>query len=106
MLTTNWTLKCHPHNTCILFQKCDKSKCGFLEGKEIEHFYEILTQRVEIDVIYGEYAKTDGLMSAADLLNFLLKEQREDVSQNDALQLIEKYELDENGNASCLSYSY
>ncbi len=60
---------------------------------------------MEIDVIYGEYAKTDGLMSAADLLNFLLKEQREDVSQNDALQLIEKYELDENGNASCLSYS-
>uniref|UniRef100_A0A8C1Q7L2 Phosphoinositide phospholipase C n=1 Tax=Cyprinus carpio TaxID=7962 RepID=A0A8C1Q7L2_CYPCA len=79
-----------------LFQKCDESKCGFLEGKEIEHFYEILTQREEIDVIYGEYAKTDGLMSAADLLNFLLNEQKEDVSQNDALQLIEKYELDEN----------
>uniref|UniRef100_A0A672SMY8 Phosphoinositide phospholipase C n=1 Tax=Sinocyclocheilus grahami TaxID=75366 RepID=A0A672SMY8_SINGR len=81
----------------MLFQKCDKSKCGFLEGKEIEHFYEILTQREEIEVIYGEYAKTDGLMSAADLLNFLLNEQREDASQNDALQLIEKYELDENG---------
>uniref|UniRef100_A0A671NDB7 Phosphoinositide phospholipase C n=1 Tax=Sinocyclocheilus anshuiensis TaxID=1608454 RepID=A0A671NDB7_9TELE len=80
----------------MLFQKCDKSKCGFLEGKEIEHFYEILTQREEIDVIYEEYAKTDGLMSAADLLNFLLNEQKEDVSQNDALQLIEKYELDEN----------
>uniref|UniRef100_A0A671MBQ8 Phosphoinositide phospholipase C n=1 Tax=Sinocyclocheilus anshuiensis TaxID=1608454 RepID=A0A671MBQ8_9TELE len=80
----------------MLFQKCDKSKCGFLEGKEIEHFYEILTQREEIKVIYGEYAKTDGLMSAADLLNFLLNEQREDASQNDALQLIEKYELDEN----------
>uniref|UniRef100_A0A672SM72 Phosphoinositide phospholipase C n=1 Tax=Sinocyclocheilus grahami TaxID=75366 RepID=A0A672SM72_SINGR len=76
----------------MLFQKCDKSKCGFLEGKEIEHFYEILTQREEIEVIYGEYAKTDGLMSAADLLNFLLNEQREDASQNDALQLIEKYE--------------
>uniref|UniRef100_A0A672SPY2 Phosphoinositide phospholipase C n=1 Tax=Sinocyclocheilus grahami TaxID=75366 RepID=A0A672SPY2_SINGR len=82
----------------MLFQKCDKSKCGFLEGKEIEHFYEILTQREEIEVIYGEYAKTDGLMSAADLLNFLLNEQREDASQNDALQLIEKYELDENGS--------
>uniref|UniRef100_A0A8C1Q7W4 Phosphoinositide phospholipase C n=1 Tax=Cyprinus carpio TaxID=7962 RepID=A0A8C1Q7W4_CYPCA len=80
----------------MVFQKCDESKCGFLEGKEIEHFYEILTQREEIDVIYGEYAKTDGLMSAADLLNFLLNEQKEDVSQNDALQLIEKYELDEN----------
>lgn len=87
-----------------LFQKCDQSKCGFLEGKEIEHFYKILTQREEIDVIYREYAKTDGLMSAADLLNFLLNEQREDASQNDALQLIEKNELDENGNAVCLLF--
>ncbi|XP_052471679.1 1-phosphatidylinositol 4,5-bisphosphate phosphodiesterase delta-1b isoform X1 [Carassius gibelio] len=83
----------------MLFQKCDKSQCGFLEGEEIEHFYEILTQREEIEVIYGAYAKTDGLMSAADLLNFLLNEQREDASQNDALQLIEKYELDENAKA-------
>lgn len=89
-----------------LFQKCDQSKGGFLEGKEIEHFYKILTQREEIDVIYREYAKTDGLMSATDLLNFLLNEQREDATQNDALQLIEKYELDENGNAATLCYSY
>ncbi|XP_056091551.1 1-phosphatidylinositol 4,5-bisphosphate phosphodiesterase delta-1b isoform X1 [Rhinichthys klamathensis goyatoka] len=83
----------------MLFEKCDQSKCGFLEGKEIEHFYEILTRREEIDVIYREYAKTDGLMSAADLLNFLLNEQREDASQNDALQLIEKNEPDENARA-------
>ncbi|XP_043115233.1 1-phosphatidylinositol 4,5-bisphosphate phosphodiesterase delta-1b isoform X1 [Puntigrus tetrazona] len=83
----------------MLFQKCDQSKGGFLEGEEIKHFYEILTQREEIDVIYAEYAKTDGLMSAADLLNFLLNEQREAVSQNDALQLIDKYELDENAKA-------
>lgn len=65
-----------------------------------------MTQREEINVIYEEYAKTDGLMSAADLLNFLLNEQREDASLNDAFQLIEKYELDENGNAACLCYSY
>ncbi|XP_051555462.1 1-phosphatidylinositol 4,5-bisphosphate phosphodiesterase delta-1-like isoform X2 [Myxocyprinus asiaticus] len=80
----------------MLFEKCDASKSGFLEGKQIEHFYKILTQREEIDVIYGEYAKTDGLMSADDLLNFLRNEQIEDASQSDALQLIEKYELDEN----------
>ncbi|XP_051984371.1 1-phosphatidylinositol 4,5-bisphosphate phosphodiesterase delta-1-like isoform X2 [Xyrauchen texanus] len=83
----------------MLFEKCDASKCGFLEGKEIEHFYKILTQREEIDVIYGEYAKTDGLMSADDLMNFLRNEQIEDTSQSDALQLIEKYELDENAKA-------
>ncbi|XP_050950733.1 1-phosphatidylinositol 4,5-bisphosphate phosphodiesterase delta-1b isoform X3 [Labeo rohita] len=83
----------------MLFQKCDKSKSGVLEGKEIEHFYEILTEREEIDVIYAEYAKTGGLMSVADLQNFLLNEQKENASQNDALQLIEKYELDENAKA-------
>jgi len=94
------------NTTVYLFQKCDQSKCGSLEGKEIEHFYKILTQREEIDVIYKEYAKTDGLMSAADLLNFLLNEQREDASLNDALQLIERNELDENGNATGLFYSY
>ncbi|KAL0200558.1 hypothetical protein M9458_003745, partial [Cirrhinus mrigala] len=75
-------------------------------GKEIEHFYEILTEREEIDVIYAEYAKTGGLMSTADLQKFLINEQKEKASVNDALQLIEKYELDENGNASCLCYSY
>lgn len=83
----------------MLFKECDKSNGGFLEGNEIEHFYKILTKREEIDVIYAEYAKTDGLMSANDLLNFLLNEQREEASQNDALQLIEKYELDENAKA-------
>ncbi|XP_041964555.1 1-phosphatidylinositol 4,5-bisphosphate phosphodiesterase delta-1b isoform X1 [Alosa sapidissima] len=77
-----------------LFEKCDASKCGFLEGKEIEHFYEILTHREEIDVIYGEYAKTGGMMSAEDLLYFLNKEQREAVDLNHALNLIDKYELD------------
>ncbi|XP_051552721.1 1-phosphatidylinositol 4,5-bisphosphate phosphodiesterase delta-1-like isoform X2 [Myxocyprinus asiaticus] len=85
--------------TKMLFEKCDASKCGFLKGKEIEHFYKILTQREEIDVIYGEYAKTDGLMSADDLMNFLRNEQIEDTSRSDALQLIEKYELDENAKA-------
>ncbi|XP_062385367.1 1-phosphatidylinositol 4,5-bisphosphate phosphodiesterase delta-1b isoform X2 [Sardina pilchardus] len=77
-----------------LFEECDASKCGFLEGKEIEHFYEILTHREEIDVIYGEYAKTGGMMSAKDLQDFLNKEQREAVDLNHALSLIDKYELD------------
>ncbi|KAI7809218.1 1-phosphatidylinositol 4,5-bisphosphate phosphodiesterase delta-1b isoform X1 [Triplophysa rosa] len=86
----------------MLFEKCDASNCGYLDGKEIEHFYKILTRREEINVIYGEYAKTGGLMSAADLQNFLLKEQMEDVSPSDALQLIDKYEIDENAKAKQL----
>lgn len=78
-----------------IFKKCDTSNSGSLEGSEIKHFYDLLTQREEIDVIYESYAQTEGQMSARDLLNFLLNEQREQVSMQDALKLIEKYEVDE-----------
>ncbi|KAJ8272876.1 hypothetical protein GJAV_G00094470 [Gymnothorax javanicus] len=79
----------------MLFEKCDHSKSGHLEGPEIEKFYKLLTAREEIDVIYGQYATTNGQMSSTDLLNFLLKEQREAASVDDALKLIEKYEVDD-----------
>ena len=36
-------------------------------------------------------------MSTSDLLNFLLNEQREQVTMEDALKLIEKYEVDGTG---------
>ncbi|XP_077592039.1 1-phosphatidylinositol 4,5-bisphosphate phosphodiesterase delta-1a isoform X1 [Stigmatopora nigra] len=78
-----------------IFKKCDHSNSGHLEDDEIKTFYELLTHREEIDVIYAKYAETDGQLSARDLLNFLLNEQREDASMSDALRLIEKYEMDE-----------
>lgn len=68
-----------------------------MEGSEIEHFYDLLTQREEIDVIYDKYAVTEGQMSSKDLLNFLLNEQREQVTLHDAVRLIEKYEVDQTG---------
>ncbi|KAM9839454.1 1-phosphatidylinositol 4,5-bisphosphate phosphodiesterase delta-1a isoform 2-T2 [Aulostomus maculatus] len=77
-----------------IFKKCDKSNSGSLEGSEIKHFYDLLTQREEIDVIYVNYAQTEGQMSARDVLNFLLNEQREQVTMEDAYRLIDKYELD------------
>ncbi|KAA8580732.1 hypothetical protein FQN60_013690 [Etheostoma spectabile] len=77
-----------------IFNKCDTSKSGTLEGSEIKLFYDMLTHREEIDVIYGNYAQTEGQMSARDLLNFLLNEQRELASMEDAVKLIEKYEVD------------
>lgn len=80
-----------------LSKQCDESKCGYLDGKEIEHFYKILTTRQEIDVIFEEYAKTKDVISAEDLLNFLNKEQREAVGLNHALALIDKYEPDTSG---------
>ncbi|XP_037644612.1 1-phosphatidylinositol 4,5-bisphosphate phosphodiesterase delta-1-like isoform X4 [Sebastes umbrosus] len=80
----------------MLFQKCDKSKSGYLAGEEIEHFYDLLTHREEIDVIYGEYAKTAGLMSPQNLVDFLKKEQREKATLDDAHNIIQKHEPDEN----------
>ncbi|XP_061777258.1 1-phosphatidylinositol 4,5-bisphosphate phosphodiesterase delta-1a isoform X3 [Nerophis ophidion] len=78
-----------------LFKKCDQSKSGTLEDEEIRHFYELLTQREEIEVIYADYARTDGQMSVKDLLNFLLNEEREAATTVGALRLIDKYEVDD-----------
>ncbi|XP_008394426.1 1-phosphatidylinositol 4,5-bisphosphate phosphodiesterase delta-1a isoform X2 [Poecilia reticulata] len=78
-----------------IFKKCDTSNSGTLEDLEIQEFYNHLTKREEIDVIYADYAKTEGEMSARDLLDFLLNEQREQATMESALKLIEKYELDE-----------
>ncbi|XP_075994184.1 1-phosphatidylinositol 4,5-bisphosphate phosphodiesterase delta-1a isoform X2 [Genypterus blacodes] len=78
-----------------LFNKCDKSRSGSLEGSEIKHFYDLLTHREEVDVIYAKYAQTGGQMSVPELQSFLLNEQRENASVDRALKLIEKYELDE-----------
>ncbi|XP_054478661.1 1-phosphatidylinositol 4,5-bisphosphate phosphodiesterase delta-1-like isoform X2 [Anoplopoma fimbria] len=80
----------------MLFQKCDTSKSGYLAGKEIEHFYDLLTHREEIDVIYGEYAKTTGFMSPQNLVDFLMKEQREKATLAEAHNIIQKHEPDEN----------
>ncbi|XP_051269296.1 1-phosphatidylinositol 4,5-bisphosphate phosphodiesterase delta-1 isoform X4 [Dicentrarchus labrax] len=80
----------------MLFKKCDKSKSGYLAGEEIRHFYDLLTHREEIVVIFGEYAKTTGYMSPENLVEFLMKEQREKATLADAHQIIEKCEPDEN----------
>ncbi|KAG7260245.1 hypothetical protein CRUP_037029 [Coryphaenoides rupestris] len=79
----------------MLFKKCDTSKSGYLSGPEIARFYDLLTHREEIDVIFSEYAKTTGFMSAADLQTFLQQEQRETVTLDQAHRLIDKYEPDD-----------
>ncbi|CAL1580093.1 unnamed protein product [Knipowitschia caucasica] len=88
--------------TDMLFKKCDTSKSGYLSGKEIKNLYDLLTDREEIDVIYGEYAKTTGYMNPSNLVDFLLTEQREKASLTDAHQIIDKYEPDETVKAKKL----
>ncbi|XP_068092058.1 1-phosphatidylinositol 4,5-bisphosphate phosphodiesterase delta-1 isoform X2 [Hyperolius riggenbachi] len=75
-----------------IFQQCDKSQTGALEDDEIEEFYKILTKREEIDVIFNSCAGKDGQITANDLLKFLRQEQRENVSLEQAVALIDKYE--------------
>lgn len=48
-------------------------------------------------MIYNKYSGPGGQMSAKDLLNFLLNEQREEATLHNAVRLIEKYEVDETG---------
>ncbi|XP_019960064.2 1-phosphatidylinositol 4,5-bisphosphate phosphodiesterase delta-1 isoform X1 [Paralichthys olivaceus] len=86
----------------MLFQQCDKSKSGYLAGVEIQHFYDLLTHREEINVIYGQYAKTTGFMSPGNLVEFLMKEQREKATVALAHEIIEKYEPDEHVKAKRL----
>lgn len=81
--------------TEMLFKKCDTSKNGYLSGEELKHFYDLLTDREEIDVIYGEYAKTMGYMNPDNLVEFLMKEQREKASLADAHRIIDSWEPDE-----------
>ncbi|XP_049603043.1 1-phosphatidylinositol 4,5-bisphosphate phosphodiesterase delta-1 isoform X2 [Syngnathus scovelli] len=79
----------------MIFEKCDKSKSGYLFGEEIKDFYDLLTYREEIDIIYQEYARSAGLMSSENLVEFMLKEQREMTTLDDAHKIIEKFEPDE-----------
>lgn len=88
--------------TETLFKECDKSKSGYLSGEEIHHFYDLLTHREEIDVIYGEYARTTGFMNPDNLVEFLMKEQREKASLADAHRIIEQCEPDETAKAKKL----
>ncbi|XP_055007621.1 1-phosphatidylinositol 4,5-bisphosphate phosphodiesterase delta-1-like isoform X2 [Boleophthalmus pectinirostris] len=88
--------------TEMLFKKCDTSKSGYLSGEEIKHLYDLLTDREEIDVIYGEYAKSTGYMNPDNLVEFLMKEQREKASLIDAHRIIDQCEPDEAAKAKKL----
>ncbi|KAM9165809.1 1-phosphatidylinositol 4,5-bisphosphate phosphodiesterase delta-1 [Pangshura tecta] len=79
-----------------IFQQCDKSKTETLEDEEIETFYKMLTERVEIDEIFAKYSSAEGIMSRDNLLRFLReKQQEEDAVPESALSLIERYEPNE-----------
>ncbi|XP_077580843.1 1-phosphatidylinositol 4,5-bisphosphate phosphodiesterase delta-1-like isoform X1 [Stigmatopora nigra] len=79
----------------MLFEKCDRSKSGYLSGEEIKLFYDLLTYREEIGVIFLEYARSAGVMKPENLVEFLQNEQREMITLADAHHIIEMFEPDE-----------
>ncbi|XP_075403160.1 1-phosphatidylinositol 4,5-bisphosphate phosphodiesterase delta-1 isoform X1 [Tenrec ecaudatus] len=76
-----------------IFRECDHSQTDSLEDEEIEDFYKMLTQRVEIDRIFGEAAGSQETLSVDQLVKFLQHQQREEAAGPAlALSLIERYE--------------
>lgn len=79
-------------------QECDHSQTDSLEDEEIEVFYRMLTQRVEIDNAFAEAAGSGETLSVDQLVTFLKHQQREEEAGPAlALSLIERYEPSETG---------
>ncbi|XP_069771033.1 1-phosphatidylinositol 4,5-bisphosphate phosphodiesterase delta-1a isoform X3 [Narcine bancroftii] len=85
-----------------LFKKCDRTKDGTIQGKEVEEFYKLLTEREEITTIFEAYSNKDHLMNVEKLTEFLRKEQRENVTQEYAAKLIKSYEVNEEAKHNLL----
>ncbi|NXA12167.1 PLCD3 phosphodiesterase, partial [Sapayoa aenigma] len=77
-----------------LFQECDHSGNGRLEGRELEEFCRRLLRRPELEELFGRYSGEDRVLSAEELQDFL-RDQGEDSSLRQARAIIHKYELNE-----------
>lgn len=79
-------------------QECDHSQTDSLEDEEIETFYKMLTQRLDIDRAFEEAAGSEETLSVEKLVTFLQHQQREETAGPAlALSLIERYEPSETG---------
>ncbi|XP_004635294.1 1-phosphatidylinositol 4,5-bisphosphate phosphodiesterase delta-1 isoform X2 [Octodon degus] len=83
-----------------IFRECDHSHTDSLEDEEIEVFYKMLTQRVEIDSAFAEASGSGETLSVDQLVTFLKHQQREEgAGPALALSLIERYEPSETAKA-------
>uniref|UniRef100_A0A4W3GZG0 Phosphoinositide phospholipase C n=1 Tax=Callorhinchus milii TaxID=7868 RepID=A0A4W3GZG0_CALMI len=80
--------------TLLLFKQCDRSKSSKLEEHEIEEFCQLLMQRPELEEIFNYYSGEDQILAVREISNFL-KEQKEVPSEENAVELIERFELNE-----------
>uniref|UniRef100_UPI00398EF2B1 1-phosphatidylinositol 4,5-bisphosphate phosphodiesterase delta-3-like n=1 Tax=Pristiophorus japonicus TaxID=55135 RepID=UPI00398EF2B1 len=78
-----------------LFQQCDKSKTNKLEEHEIEEFCKLLMQRPELEEIFQRFSGKGQWLTVGEMENFL-KEQKEIVTKENCLSIIQKYGLKDN----------
>ncbi|XP_043835006.1 1-phosphatidylinositol 4,5-bisphosphate phosphodiesterase delta-1 isoform X3 [Dromiciops gliroides] len=79
-----------------IFQECDKSRTESLEDDEIETFYRMLTQREEINCLFGALSGSRETLSVDQLAAFLKQEQKEkEAGPQLAQALIQTYEPSE-----------
>ncbi|XP_032891061.1 1-phosphatidylinositol 4,5-bisphosphate phosphodiesterase delta-3 [Amblyraja radiata] len=79
-----------------IFQQCDKSKTNKLEEHEIEEFCKLLMQRPELEQIFHQFSGQGQTLTTDELQHFL-KEQKEMVTEENCLNIMQKYGLYDNG---------
>ncbi|XP_059811761.1 1-phosphatidylinositol 4,5-bisphosphate phosphodiesterase delta-3-like [Hypanus sabinus] len=89
-------LKVNDDYVNFLFQQCDKSKTSKLEEHEIEEFCKLLMQRPELEQIFQHFSGKEERLSI-DGLELFLEEQKETVTKENCLNIIQKYRVYDNG---------
>ncbi|KAM6986783.1 1-phosphatidylinositol 4,5-bisphosphate phosphodiesterase delta-4-like [Aplochiton taeniatus] len=82
--------------TLRLFNRADESDTGSLDSEEFVQFYKMLTKREDVWTVFQDYSRDGEKLTASELQDFLLQEQRETKSSRQrAQELIDLYELSE-----------
>ncbi|XP_053114183.1 1-phosphatidylinositol 4,5-bisphosphate phosphodiesterase zeta-1-like isoform X2 [Hemicordylus capensis] len=76
-----------------VFKKNDKQKTGLITMEDFRAIYRTLLHRPEFNELFGTYSPNKKILSAANLAEFLRKEQFElEANEGRAVSLINKYE--------------
>ncbi|XP_055513102.1 LOW QUALITY PROTEIN: 1-phosphatidylinositol 4,5-bisphosphate phosphodiesterase delta-3-like [Leucoraja erinacea] len=84
-----------------VFKQCDRSKTNKLEESEIEDFCKFLMQRPELEQIFSYYSGEDQILTVRELKKFL-KEQKEIATDENAVLIIQKFELNDTAKKNLL----
>ncbi|XP_069761360.1 1-phosphatidylinositol 4,5-bisphosphate phosphodiesterase delta-3-like isoform X2 [Narcine bancroftii] len=77
-----------------VFKQCDRSKTNKLEESEIEEFCRFLMQRPELEQIFNYYSGEEQILTVRKLRRFL-NSQKETSTDENAMRIIQKFELNE-----------